>query len=222
MASPPSKSSSSGGGGRPPSSSSSGVKFGRRTSSGRVVSLSRDDDIDLSSDYGSQTDFSNYTVLMPPTPDNQPMAGPTHVGPTTSNLDQSKPDGPSPYGTSSLLLGTESKRVGITRRVGGEEEDGGSGSGSGGGGGGKMDRRMSVMKSNKSMLLRSQTGDFDHNRWLFESKGTYGIGNAFWPKDEDSYGPDGIEMSMADFMDKPWKPLTRKIGIPPSILSPYR
>ncbi|KAI3967153.1 hypothetical protein MKW92_013261 [Papaver armeniacum] len=173
-------------GGRPPSA----VKFARRTSSGRVVSLSRDDDLELSSDYGSQTDFSNYTVLMPPTPDNQPS------GPSTSN-DQSKPDGPSLYGT-----------IGISRRVGGEEDDGGGG---GNKGGAKMDRRVSVMKTNKSMLLRTQTGDFDHNRWLFESK-----------KNEDAYGPDGIEMSMSDFIDKPWKPLTRKISIPPAILSPYR
>ncbi|KAI3964472.1 hypothetical protein MKX01_007162 [Papaver californicum] len=212
MASPtsPTKkfSSTNSGGGRPPSA----VKLARRTLSGRVVSLSRDDDLELSSDYGCQTDFSNYTVLMPPTPDNQPAAGPS-----TSN-DQSKPDGPSLYGTSSLF-GNDSKRVGISRRVGGEEDDGGGG---GNKGGAKMDRRVSVMKTNKSMLLRSQTGDFDHNRWLFESKGTYGIGNAFWPKNEDAYGPDGIEMSMSDFIDKPWKPLTRKISIPPAILSPYR
>ncbi|GAV66148.1 Cellulose_synt domain-containing protein [Cephalotus follicularis] len=85
-----------------------------------------------------------------------------------------------------------------------------------------MDRTMSVMKSsNTSMLLRSQTGDFDHNRWLFETKGKYGIGNAFWSQEEDAYGHD-TGVSMSDFLDKPWKPLTRKISISPSILSPYR
>ncbi|KAA8530980.1 hypothetical protein F0562_005653 [Nyssa sinensis] len=36
----------------------------------------------------------------------------------------------------------------------------------------KMERRLSLMKSTKSVLMRSQTGDFDHNRWLFETKGT--------------------------------------------------
>lgn len=83
-----------------------------------------------------------------------------------------------------------------------------------------MDRRLSVMKSNnKSMLLRSQTGDFDHNRWLFESKGKYGIGNAFWPDDLDN-GEGGV--SMSDFLDKPWKPLTRKVKVPAKVLSPYR
>ncbi|KAJ4979298.1 hypothetical protein NE237_010078 [Protea cynaroides] len=50
----------------------------------------------------------------------------------------------------------------------------------------KMDRRMSVMKTNnnnKSMLLRTQTGEFDHNQWLFETKSPDGYGNAFWPQD---------------------------------------
>ncbi|KAL5719226.1 Cellulose synthase-like protein D1 [Ranunculus cassubicifolius] len=184
---------------RPPTA----VKFARRTSSGRIVSLSRDEDIDLSSDYGSQNDYVNYTVLMPPTPDNQPMGG---DGATTSaSADRS-----------------DSKRVGLNRR-GGDDEMGYGRSSSNVNNDAKMDRRMSVMKNNnKSMLLRSQTGDFDHNRWLFESKGTYGIGNAFWPKEEDTYGADGIDVSMEDFIDKPWKPLTRKVKIPASILSPYR
>jgi cellulose synthase-like protein len=95
--------------------------------------------------------------------------------------------------------------------------------GASGGGASKMDRRMSVLNSenNKSMLLRSQTQDFDHNRWLFETKGTYGIGNAFWQDDPNSFG-DECEMSMSDFMDKPWKPLTRKVQIPGAVLSPYR
>lgn len=46
------------------------VKFARRTSSGRYVSLSRDD-IDMSGDLSG--DYMNYTVHIPPTPDNQPM-----------------------------------------------------------------------------------------------------------------------------------------------------
>ncbi|PIA39908.1 hypothetical protein AQUCO_02600396v1 [Aquilegia coerulea] len=183
--------------GRPPTA----VKFARRTSSGRILSLSRDEDIDMSLDYGGQNDYLNYTVLMPPTPDNQPMGG-AGGGATTSSTSM------------------DSKRAGLNRR--GEDDEGGNSSD--GGGGSKMDRRMSVMSrnNNKSMLLRSQTGDFDHNRWLFESKGTYGIGNAFWPKDEETYGHDGLDVSMEDFIDKPWKPLTRKIKIPPGILSPYR
>lgn len=197
--SPPKKTSSSSG--RPPT-----VKFARRTSSGRVVSMSRDDEVELglSSEFGPNSDqpndYINYTVLMPPTPDNQPS--------------EMNPDDipPLPY----------AKR-------GGQPGGGGRGGAAGGGGGDmgqgavKLGRTMSVMKSNnKSILLRSHTGEFDHNRWLFETKGTYGIGNAFWtPEGMDGYGDDG-GVSMADFMDKPWKPLTRKVRIPSSILSPYR
>ncbi|CAL0334907.1 unnamed protein product [Lupinus luteus] len=174
---------SASGGGRPPQ----GVKFTRRTSSGRVVSLSRDDDIDMSGEFAGPNDYIDYTVMMPLTPDNQP------------GISDSKQDGATgSYGT--------------TRFASESQQDNN-------GGGSKMDRRMSILNStnNKSMLLRSQTQDFDHNRWLFETKGTYGIGNAFW-QDDSALGED---MSMSDFMDKPWKPLTRKIKIPGAILSPY-
>lgn len=192
-------SSQSSGAGRPPQA----VKFARRTSSGRIMSLSRDDDLDMSGEFAGPNDYINYTVLMPPTPDNQP------AGPSGDN----KPDGPGSF--SSTRFGSEPQRV---------EDDSYSGGGGGGGRGGgcaKMDRRMSIMKSNnKSMLLRSQTGDFDHNRWLFETKGTYGVGNAYWAE-EETYGSEtGLRMS--DFLDKPWKPLTRKVKIPTAILSPYR
>lgn len=89
----------------------------------------------------------------------------------------------------------------------------------------KLERRMSLMKQSKtkSILLRSQTADFDHNRWLFETNGTYGYGNAFWPK-EESFSEDRDRMagSPSDLNEKPWKPLTRKIKIAPGILSPYR
>ncbi|MQL95589.1 hypothetical protein Taro_028260 [Colocasia esculenta] len=87
----------------------------------------------------------------------------------------------------------------------------------------KMERRLSLMKSTK--LTRSQTGDFDHNRWLFETKGTYGYGNAFWPK-ENGGGSDGGSSNgngqPSELMNKPWRPLTRKLKIPAAILSPYR
>ncbi|KAI5005619.1 hypothetical protein ZWY2020_032862 [Hordeum vulgare] len=78
---------------------------------------------------------------------------------------------------------------------------------------------------------RSQTGDWDRNRWLFETKGTYGYGNAIWPKENDADnggggaggggslgGHDGLP---AEFTSKPWRPLTRKLKIPAGILSPY-
>lgn len=175
------------------------LKFARRTSSGRIVSLSRDDDLDMSGEFSGQNDYINYTVMMPPTPDNQP-----------GDTSDSKTDVPGPYGMSRF----RSESQDMDRKPNGE--------GGGNGGGAKMDRRISVMKSSnsKSMLLRSQTADFDHNRWLFETKGKYGIGNAFWSNDEDDYVDGG--MSMQDFMDKPWKPLTRKLSVPAGVLSPYR
>lgn len=46
------------------------VKFARRTSSGRYVNLSRED-LDMSGELSG--DYTNYTVHIPPTPDNQPM-----------------------------------------------------------------------------------------------------------------------------------------------------
>ncbi|VAI68786.1 unnamed protein product [Triticum turgidum subsp. durum] len=92
----------------------------------------------------------------------------------------------------------------------------------------RMERRLSIVRSQKAMT-RSQTGDWDHNRWLFETKGTYGYGNAIWPKENDADnggggggghgGPDG---QPPEFTSKPWRPLTRKLKIPAGILSPYR
>ncbi|PKA46622.1 Cellulose synthase-like protein D1 [Apostasia shenzhenica] len=190
----------------PPKRSS--VKFARRTSSGRIVSLPREE-VDVgpeltSTSSGGANDYMNYTVLLPPTPDNQPY--------TASRTASSKSDDMPP----TYSGGIATKRAG--RRSGAAGDD----DGRGGAGASKLERRMSVMKAqNKSMLVRSQTGDFDHNRWLFESKGTYGIGNAFCSPEAGSYEDDG-SMSMPDFMDKPWKPLTRKVRVPAGVLSPYR
>ncbi|PKA62428.1 Cellulose synthase-like protein D4 [Apostasia shenzhenica] len=68
-------------------------------------------------------------------------------------------------------------------------------------------------------------GDFDHNRWLFETQGTYGYGNAFWPKvtQHDDGGDRGmLGDGMPETSDKPWKPLTRRTPLPAAIISPYR
>jgi hypothetical protein len=77
---------------------------------------------------------------------------------------------------------------------------------------------------NMSMMKRNQTGEFDHNRWLFETKGTYGVGNAFWPQDDvfDDEDDEEFKGGMMDPKDKPWKPLSRKIPIPAAVISPYR
>ncbi|RWW81204.1 hypothetical protein BHE74_00010425 [Ensete ventricosum] len=84
----------------------------------------------------------------------------------------------------------------------------------------KMERRLSIMRSQK--MTRSQTGDWDHNRWLFETKGTYGYGNAIWPTEDRGDGGDGGNEQPTELMNKPWRPLTRKLKIPAAVLSPYR
>ncbi|KAH9606511.1 hypothetical protein KSS87_018901 [Heliosperma pusillum] len=85
----------------------------------------------------------------------------------------------------------------------------------------KQERRMSLMKSN--MRNPAGGGDFDHNRWLFETKGTYGYGSAVWPENGgDGGGGDDDGRETADFLNKPWRPLTRKLRIPAAVISPYR
>ncbi|KAL6533438.1 Cellulose synthase-like protein D3 [Orobanche minor] len=93
------------------------------------------------------------------------------------------------------------------------------------GGVSKVERRLSLVKSSKSWLMRSQTGDFEHNRWLFETKGTYGYGNAIWPKEvvfDNEKDGDRVVDEPSDLISKPWRPLTRKLKIPAAIISPYR
>lgn len=80
----------------------------------------------------------------------------------------------------------------------------------------KLDKRLSLVKSFKA---QNHPPDFDHTRWLFETKGTYGYGNAVWPK--DGYGANGFEPP-PDFGEKARRPLTRKVGVSAAILSPYR
>ncbi|KAK6941045.1 Cellulose synthase [Dillenia turbinata] len=81
----------------------------------------------------------------------------------------------------------------------------------------KPDKRLSLVKSFKS------PNDFDHTRWLYETKGTYGYGNAVWPKDGYGFGSgaNGFEHP-PDFGERCRRPLTRKVGISAAILSPYR
>lgn len=79
-----------------------------------------------------------------------------------------------------------------------------------------------------SLMKRNQPGDFDHNKLSYETNGTYGgVGNAYKPPNDDNYGEEdarfGDAMNMNENMEKPlWKPLTRTIHVPHSILSPYR
>ncbi|XP_052198596.1 cellulose synthase-like protein D3 [Diospyros lotus] len=256
------------------------VTFGRRTSSGRYISYSRDD---LDSELGSG-DFANYTVHIPPTPDNQPMDSISqkveeqyvsnslftggfnsvtraHLMDKVIESDANHPQMAGAKGSSCAIPGCDAKVMSDERGVdilpcecdfkicrdcyldavktdgicpGCKEqyktmdldevvENGRplplppptemS----------KMQRRLSLMKSTKSVLMRSQTGDFDHNRWLFESRGTYGYGNAIWPKGGGlGNGKDDEAVEPSELMNKPWRPLTRKLIISAAVISPYR
>jgi cellulose synthase/poly-beta-1,6-N-acetylglucosamine synthase-like glycosyltransferase len=87
----------------------------------------------------------------------------------------------------------------------------------------KMERRLSITK--QKMLTGTNTTDFDHARWLYQTKGTYGYGNAVWPTDDGYGGKDGAEKTPAvapQFDDKSRRPLSRKVHVSAGILSPYR
>ncbi|CAN4091369.1 unnamed protein product [Withania somnifera] len=86
------------------------------------------------------------------------------------------------------------------------------------GGGGRMEKNFSLVQS-----FKNPNQDFDHTRWLFETKGTYGYGNALWPSEGQEFGR-GIDRSTnpPDFSARRNRPLTRKVGISAAIISPYR
>jgi len=87
----------------------------------------------------------------------------------------------------------------------------------------KMERRLSLMKS--GAVMRSQSNEFDHAQWLFETKGSYGYGNAMWPKEPENDASSSSDWMGGDpnvFNEKQWRPLTRKLSISAAVLSPYR
>ncbi|KAK4751687.1 hypothetical protein SAY87_020485 [Trapa incisa] len=75
----------------------------------------------------------------------------------------------------------------------------------------KVERRLSLARSNGNLTHK----EFEHDQWLFETKGSYGYGNAMWPSE------DGKEVRET-LKDKQWRPLTRDLRISAGILSPYR
>ncbi|XP_037427420.1 cellulose synthase-like protein D4 [Triticum dicoccoides] len=93
-----------------------------------------------------------------------------------------------------------------------------------------MSKRFSMVHSIK-MPMPSSNGkpaDFDHARWLFETKGTYSYGNALWPENEHGGGGNsaaatsrfvGIE-EPPNFGARCCRPLTRKTNVSHAILSP--
>ncbi|KAH9306381.1 hypothetical protein KI387_010785, partial [Taxus chinensis] len=87
----------------------------------------------------------------------------------------------------------------------------------------KPERRLSLVRSMKGALRKSSKGpEFDHNQWLYETKGTYGYGNALWPK--EGYAGEELNGSMnpPNFGERSRRPMSRKALISTGILSPYR
>ncbi|KAJ8764963.1 hypothetical protein K2173_010428 [Erythroxylum novogranatense] len=260
-------------------SSGQTVKFARRTSSGRYVSLSRDD-IDMSGSGELSGDYMNYTVHIPPTPDNQPMDQTSvavkaeeqyvsnslftggfnsvtraHLMDKVIESEVTHPQMAGAKGSTCSMAACDGKvmkdergndvipcecRFKICRdcymeaqketglcpgckepyKLGDYEDEIPNFSS----GALPLPAPSKGNRNNMTMMKMNQSGDFDHNKWLFETRGTYGYGNAYWPQ-EDMYGDDGdegIPGGMLENMDKPWKPLSRKSPIPSSILSPYR
>ncbi|XP_031250715.1 cellulose synthase-like protein D2 isoform X1 [Pistacia vera] len=86
-----------------------------------------------------------------------------------------------------------------------------------------LERSLPVVKSTESRLVRSQsTNEFDYSDFLYETKRSYGYGNAVWPKGDVNGDGDGVGDNTKVFNDKQWKPLSRKWNVSAAVLSPYR
>lgn len=241
------------------------VKFARRTSSGRYVSLSKDD-IEMSGELSA--DSMNYTVHIPPSPDNQPMDSAAaflkaeeqydsnslfNGKPPSYPLDKVAKSEAGAKGSACSMPACDGKvmkdergvevlpcdcRFKICRdcymdaqketglcpnckepyKAGDFEDDASTFSN------GPFPDGLRRDASSMSMVKRHQNGESDHSRWLFETKGTYGVGSAFWPEDQSCVDDedDGFKGGMLETMDRPWKPLSRKLPIAAAIISPYR
>ncbi|XP_004229303.1 cellulose synthase-like protein D4 [Solanum lycopersicum] len=255
------------------SSSGQAVKFARRTSSGRYVSMSRED-IDMSGELSR--DYMNYTVQIPPTPDNQPMdmsiaakaeeqyvsnslftggfnsVTRAHLMDKIIESEVYHPQMAGSKGSSCSMPACDGKimkdergndvipcecRFKICRdcymdaqkdvglcpgckeayKVGDLDDEIPNFSN------GALS--LPAPDGSKGMIRRNQNGEFDHNKWLFETQGTYGYGNAYWPDDRDGDDGDrgGMPKTMLDTSaDIPWKPLSRVLPMSHSLISPYR
>ncbi|WCJ28588.1 cellulose synthase like D4 [Euphorbia peplus] len=262
----------SGGGSTGKSSSGQTVKFARRTSSGRYVSLSRED-LDMSGEISG--DYMNYTVHIPPTPDNQPMdtsvamkaeeqyvsnslftggfnsVTRAHLMDKVIDSEVSHPQMAGAKGSSCAMAACDGKimkdergndvmpcecRFKICRdcymdaqketglcpgckepyKVGDYDDDVPDFSS----GALPLPAPNKGDNNNMTMTKRNQTGDFDHNRWLFETSGTYGMGNAINGDDDEE--EDFRGKMVENSHEKPWKPLSRTMPMPTAIMSPYR
>ncbi|KAK3020559.1 hypothetical protein RJ639_046909 [Escallonia herrerae] len=81
----------------------------------------------------------------------------------------------------------------------------------------KLDRKFSMVRS-----FKAPNTDFDHNKWLYETKGTYGFGNAFWPRNDYEFEQETRGYENPPGNERKNRPLTRKVWVSTKIISPYR
>ncbi|KAK3008133.1 hypothetical protein RJ639_014245 [Escallonia herrerae] len=84
-------------------------------------------------------------------------------------------------------------------------------------GGDNLDRKFSMVRS-----FKAPNTDFDHNKWLYETKGTYGFGNAFWPRNDYEFEQETRGYENPPGNERKNRPLTRKVWVSTKIISPYR
>ncbi|XP_057445300.1 cellulose synthase-like protein D4 isoform X2 [Lotus japonicus] len=267
---------SSQGGARNNSSGGPTIKFARRTSSGRYVSLSRDD-IEMSSELSG--DYMNYTVHIPSTPDNQPTPDSSvamkaeeqyvsnslftggfnsvtraHLMDKVIDSEVRHPQMAGAKGSACSICDgkvmTDERGHDVTpcecrykicrdcfldaqKETGlcpgckepykvGEYEDDTEDTPDYASGALPLPAPNGSKQNpnNMSVMKRNQNGEFDHQKWLFESPLDYGHGTAIWPEDDDC--DDDLKGEAFSLLEKPWKPLSRKMPIESRIMSPYR
>ncbi|KAI9078941.1 hypothetical protein K1719_039090 [Acacia pycnantha] len=134
-------------------------------------------DRDAESENGNSGNLATYTVHLPPTPDNQPVKITMEISSSRRVEDQ--------YASSSMFTGGFNQKLEPYKQpltVANQQAQPLSPSV----GLSKIERRSWSMNSKSGALMKSQTNELDHNQWLYETKGSYGYGNAMWPKEPDN------------------------------------
>ncbi|XVF22141.1 hypothetical protein REPUB_Repub12eG0148200 [Reevesia pubescens] len=190
----------------PNSPSPFGSRGNRRVSCGGIYcSMSKDDPIEV-----INSEFVTYTVHIPPTPDHQSISA------SQTSLNEDGKDGVKLKPERSFISGCDEKAMQGKCECGFKicRDCYLDCVGSGGG----------HCPGCKEPYKDASDGDSDDEEdELFETKGTYGYGNAVWPKDGYGVGSgdNGFEHP-PDFGKRSKRPLTRKVGVSAAILSPYR
>jgi hypothetical protein len=224
---------------------------GRHNSSGRYMNLSRDESemSEVDSELGSEF---LYTVHIPATPEYQLMSNTSTVRPMdpaiAAKADQqfvsnaiftggfkNKPRG---HAMEKMMDGVEGNHPQLAGARGGPtcSVDGCDGKAMRDERGNDItpcescgfrvcrDCYIDALNAEPGLISTQSSADFDHARWLYQTKGSYGYGNALWPT-EDTYngGGDNPDLGIPpNFKGQIRRPLSRKFAISAKILTPYR